>query len=300
MQQILVVVLLWVQQTEPPAWAASQIEAVQVQPLPKRGRFRLKWSAVKGAPGYELQIARNLTFASTAFRTVTERARLITARLPPGLYFIRVRAVDKTHFGPWSAATATALTPSRRSQPPTSDDSRGPAPSRRAGKKASHPTEPLVVNLKHPHDGLFATAPVVEVEGEATKGALVSTAGQTQHATPNFKLPVRLKHGRNALEIKATLGDQTKTLNRVVYYANPARVRGERAKLNRLREQIESLGAVQRELTTTVTKLEGVLPGASANEAKKIAREIEQVQNLLKELDAEVTRALDELGQALP
>jgi hypothetical protein len=90
----------------------------------RRGRGRgvavmLRWTRVRGARAYHVQLSRNPGFEPTVVDTEVGRPRLLKKKLPPGSYFVRARAKTATEYGPFSepyevASAARGSTPTKR------------------------------------------------------------------------------------------------------------------------------------------------------------------------------------------
>ncbi|MEM6533747.1 MAG: hypothetical protein AAF654_14080 [Myxococcota bacterium] len=273
---------------EAPLYAAPALETVRVQRKARKSVLRLRWSPVVDASDYEVQVARNLTFASTIFERRVERRRLTTPPLPLGLYFVRVRAHGELGEGPWSAAKAVAPTPSDRRPRADVDEPKTPAPS-----------APLFLRVFGLADRTFAEAPSVQVRGRATEGATVSSGNSSVVAAPAFTLTVKLKHGRNDVVITAARGDESEQAKRVIFFADPRRVQSQLAQLRTLRQQLADLRALQSEIRAASRELQGALKGAPATEAASLQSELEQIKSASEELAGEVDKAFAALQRLL-
>ncbi|MEM6733934.1 MAG: hypothetical protein AAF658_20395, partial [Myxococcota bacterium] len=80
---------------EAPLYASPAIERARAIRTGRKIKLRLKWSPVVDATQYEVQIARNLTFASTSYKKRTRRLALSSPALRAGLYFVRIRAIGE-------------------------------------------------------------------------------------------------------------------------------------------------------------------------------------------------------------
>ncbi|MEO0811902.1 MAG: hypothetical protein AAFY60_03495, partial [Myxococcota bacterium] len=257
-------------------------------------------SPVVDAGAYEVQVARNLTFASTSSEARVRKRQHTTPVLPLGLYFVRVRAVGDAGSGPWSAAKAIAP----RAGEPDQGDEPVVLASRSVEPLAPEPAaprakKPLALRIFGLPDRTFSQAPSITIRGRSVAGARVSAGGVAVQASPEFALTVKLVHGRNDLVLEATRADERVERTRVVYYADPRKVQKDLAKLRVLRQQLDDLRAIQNEVRATSRELKGALKGAPAAEAKAIETELDEVERASAELEREIGRAFDSVQSLL-
>lgn len=82
-----------------PRWAASTSEGVLLA-APGRSLITATWDAVANSATYRIEMARDAEFTELVLREeVPARVRAFRAeKLPPGAYFLRVRAIDRDDF----------------------------------------------------------------------------------------------------------------------------------------------------------------------------------------------------------
>lgn len=273
-------------------YAAPVIERARAVRRGRRARLRLQWSPVVDALEYEVQVARNLTFGSTRENKRVKKRSTVTRPLPLGLYFVRVRAIGELGHGPWSAAKAIAprggaevgsdaLEPTEIETETESEPSRRPDPARR----------PLTLRLVDFPDRTLSPAPSLILRGRAVRGANVSAGGASVVADPGFELTVKLEHGRNDVRVVASLDGERVERSGVVYYADPRRVQKDLTQLRTLRQQLQDLRSIQREVRAASRALTGALEGAPAEEATALQAELDEIEAAAGELDREIEAA---------
>lgn len=95
------------QRAIPPAPGAAVAESDE-------GGLRVRWPAAAAGTRYQLQLARDASFAVVLTDTTTEQAQAALGVLEPGRYHLRVRSLDPDGFaGPWGAAQSIEI-PSNR------------------------------------------------------------------------------------------------------------------------------------------------------------------------------------------
>ncbi len=276
-------------------YAAPLIERARAVRRGRRTRLRLRWSPVVDAQEYELQVARNLTFGSTLESKRVKKRNAVTRALPLGLYFVRVRAIGELGEGPWSAAKAIAPRGTR-------------VPSGEEPQLASAPftepdpepvARPLRLRLFDFPDRTLSPSPSLTIRGQSVKGARVSAGEDEVTATPDFELTVKLEHGRNDVRVVASLDGEENERSGVVYYADPRRVQKDLSKLRTLRQQLEDLRAIQREVRAASRELSGALKGAPAEEAQALQAELDEIEAAAAALDTEIKAAFDAVQRLL-
>ncbi len=271
----------------------------------RRGRkvsLRLVWAAVEGnGLQYQAQVSRTLTFSRRVKEGQVRKTRYIARKLEPMVYFWRVRAVGELGDGAWSDVQVLDATRSGR---------RG---RRRlvAAAEVNLPREPVAVRKgrnpplrlvwRKPLHRMVTTKSPVLVEGVATRGTLVNVGGRTEvEVASTFSVPYALAHGRNPIAVVGRLGDQEKSLQRVVYYADPARLAPIRERFEELRGQLEEIAAIRDELAETVASLEARLH-EERDEAlvAEIKAEVGRVAQIRREIDREINTAIGDLDRLL-
>jgi hypothetical protein len=95
------------QRAIPPAPGAATAESDE-------GGLRVRWPAAAAGTRYQLQLARDASFAAVLADMTTEQAQAVLGVLEPGRYHLRVRSLDPDGFaGPWGAAQSIEV-PSNR------------------------------------------------------------------------------------------------------------------------------------------------------------------------------------------
>jgi hypothetical protein len=102
-------------------------------PRAPRVAVMLRWTKVKGAQSYHVQVSRNRAFDANVVDAEVGQTRLFKKRLLPGSYFCRTRAKTETDYGPFSEVVRV---PSELGESSSSGRRRGKAKSRaRPGKR---------------------------------------------------------------------------------------------------------------------------------------------------------------------
>jgi hypothetical protein len=311
-------------------YAPPQIEDALVRRAGKRVTLRLRWSKIEGASTYQVQVSKLLTFTRAVKDTTVKKTLLMAPRLEPAVYFWRVRAIGVAGEGTWSDvqvldATQSGQRGARKARvamaPEDEDDLESPDPvPARASAPVSAPvpaaagvagdgadsavadtTLPLRLVWRLPLHQSVSTKTPVMAEGVATRGTEVRIgAASPITVTSTFSLPVPLTHGRNDLTLVATLGTQRKSLTRVVFYADPAKLAPIRERFEELRSQLDEIGAIRDELATTMRSLDATLKRAKdQSRATELEAEMTRINEIRREIDAEINNAIADLDKLL-
>ncbi|MEO1303205.1 MAG: hypothetical protein AAFV36_08500 [Myxococcota bacterium] len=276
--------------------------SIQLADAMRRGRrikLRLKWSSVKDAERYEVQLSRSLTFAAISFSVTTKKRALTTRAMASGLYFVRVRGLGDGGPGAWSAARAVAARSRGRARyrPLPRLPNRGDKPPQ--ARQKDTPVSPLTLRLTRAEARILSSAPSIELTGEATKGARVEANGRSTIATPAFALTVKLEHGRNDVTVSAQRGKERRETKRVVYYADPRQVQKQLSELTALRKQLDELRQLQREIHAASVQVQRAQSGASSKEVDELGAELAEIEVLATQLRAEIDRAFEGVQRLL-
>jgi hypothetical protein len=274
-----------------------------------KAALHLRWSAVEGADGYQVQISKTLTFQRPVVETRARKPQW-RVRLQPGIYFWRARAVGEAGEGAWSSAQVLDATPSE-GQSRHKPVARARSGLQKAELSASEglatsaaaklPAEPLEVVWKAPAHRSIVTESPITVAGAATRGSTVQVNSyHPQRVTSTFSFSLPLTHGRNDIVLTSRFGAAQKTLRRVVYYADPSRLAPIRARFEALRNQLDEIGTIRTELVKTARSLESRLDTASDQRVvAEIKIEMQRITHIRRQIDREINKAISDLDGLL-
>lgn len=289
-------------ETEPAivAYSTPVVEELLALRDGERVQIRIRWSKVEGATGYDVQLSKTLTFLRNAVETTVGKPRFVSRPLEPAVYFVRVRAVGDAGTGAFTDAQVldgTSSGASAREVAAEIPDASVSPPS------LEPPTTPPLLRVvwRQPESQAVVTTPSVQVEGVATRGAVIRVnEGAPLLVEASFVIAVPLNEGRNTLHLAAELAGQKRHLSRSVYYADPARLAPIRERFEALRKQLAEIGAIRDELTLTIQGLEARVAAARpAGSLGELKQEIERISVIRQEIDREVDKAVDELDHLL-
>jgi hypothetical protein len=254
-----------------------------------------------------VQVAKTLTFSRPIVDKETPKLRLGRGRLDPAIYFWRVRALGDAGEGAFTGvqvldATQTGRRASRarrRIERRTADiDAAAVAP---GTAKTGRKRQPLRLVWRQPEHRAVVTQNPIQVKGVATRGTRIKLGdAEPIEVISTFAIPVPVHHGRNDLVLVGQLGDQSKTLRRSVWYADPKKLAPIRERFEALRAQLAEIGAIRDELEDTVKTLESRLAKAKSTEAmEELKSEMARIRQIKREIDKEINTAISELDQLL-
>lgn len=289
------------------AYGTPSIEGAEVTRQGRRIRIRLEWGKVEGAARYRVQVAKTLTFSRPVVDQVTPKLRVTPGRLEPAIYFWRVCAIGDVGEGAFTGvqvldATQTGHRDSRARRRIERRAANGePAAAATAPVKAGRRTPTLRLAWRHPEQRSVVTTNPIQVTGVATRGTMVRlNDAEPIEVVSKFAISVRLRHGRNDLVLVAELGDQSKTLRRSIWYADPAKLAPVRERFEALRAQLDEIGAIRDELEETFRTLESRIAEAkSAAAMDELVSEMNRIKEIRRDIDTEINAAISELDQLL-
>ena len=273
-------------------YPAPRLMHVEPRRNVRRVSALLRWVPVPGATSYRVQLSRTVTFSRLLVDRDVTRPRLALPSLKRRVFFWRVRARGPAGDGQFCTARILDASSARRKRRQLVATGVQDAPEPDA--TAAAPPGKLVVHWQQPPHRSLVTTRTITVSGTVTHGATVYCGGQRALITDGtFALTLPLRPGRNRLRVEVGLAGQRHRAQRDVYYVQPERLRSIKARFQVLSRQLGELDALGRELSATVSDLEGqIASSADATEAGELRLELRDISVSHQELQHEVQRLL--------
>ncbi|MBI5510445.1 MAG: hypothetical protein HY903_16940 [Deltaproteobacteria bacterium] len=287
------------------AYATPVIKEARVVRRGPKAQIQLHFEKVKGASKYEIEVSKVLTFGRSAIAVAVSGPRFASRWIDPGVYFWRLRAVGPAGVGAYTNvqvldATLTHTANAGRRAPRPAETVEAPLPPEPVVVEPAAKALALRLVWRRPDHQAIVTTNPLKVEGVATRGATVQVGdGTPVTVDASFTIAVPVVHGKNDLVLVARLGDQSKRLERTVYYADLTRLAPIRDRFEALKKQLAEIAAIRDELDQTVKSLEsrlGKTPAQSAGMGD-IKAEMDRITAIRKQIDAEVSKAIAELDR---
>lgn len=278
-----------------PALVAYSTPVVKEAQAIKKGRtmnLRLEWRRVSGASRYQVQVSKLLTFKTNVHNAVVTKAREVVRKMKPGIYFWRVRAMGKN--GKGSFCQVQIL-----------DATRSTVPKRARAKRPPKVTPPMPTEKdlkmrivwRKPVERSVSTEKVIMLEGVATRGTEIRIEGGTSAIVrASFSIPYTLHHGKNDIQLTATLDDEKKEMTRVVYYAEPSKLDPIRERFGALQMELKEIDAIRRELSSTIRTLERRIEKTKDKAmVHELREELNHITTIQTEIEMQLDRAFKEM-----